>query len=503
MRKYFYLFINIFLLVCCSQQEGDQYNDNGSDAEKEPSAICMWEGTALRDAPSKKAKWLSSISLGEKVIMLADSAIDSADNNRVFYHIRLSDGNNGWAQALLLVPNAKLAVITEKAGIHKRPDLLTAKKTSFQPMEMIAIVKEKNDWIEVIGNKRKKKGWIKNSCITLNEVDVTVAILTNKALADKDVKKQQNQINEIVNNPEFKSSQFLPLLRKHLDPFTVDKVVTVETALEFIKAIGSNIKIELKAKTYNISDIKLAELTGVNEGSVYETDYVTWYEGGELYIHNVENFVISGSGDRSSNIISEVLFAPVISFRDVNNVSIKNIKAGHKPEEGYCDGGVFQFLDSENIFIANSELFGSGTEGLWIENVNHFECKNTDIRSCTFGIMYIGNSDNLVFSGGSYYDNYGYEFISIDNSNDILFSELTIRDNKSEESEGGVLFYVSQGSNLTLEDLYVVDNKISIFADPDGFFDIGYIMFENNSFDEEMDYEGEEGYYEEEEEYYE
>lgn len=500
MKTYYYLLTALILFSCSGQ--GDENTENNQEAL---NAICIWENAALRDAPSKKAKWLASISVGETVVMLGDTAYDSTENNKEFYKVKLSDGKEGWTIANLLVPGARVTTATEKIVIYKRPDLLTATKKNFKSMEMIAVMNEEDDWLEVIGDQRKKHGWIKGGGITFDEVDVTVAILANKALLEKDSKTKQEMIKEIISNPSFEYSQFLSELRRLLDPFSVENVITVSTAEEFIEAIAPNTKIEIKGKTYNITDINLDKLPGTEMDPVYETDYVFW-NNGTLSIRNIENLIISGVDNKSSKIISTLEYTPVIIFENVKNVSIKNLSAGHQPAGGKCDAAVFEFIESNDIYIDHVVLFGSGTEGLYLSDVNNFKCNFTDIRDCTYGIMYIFNSKNLQFTGGSYYDNDGYEQIIIENSSNILFSELSITNNKSASVEGA-LFYIVDCSNISLEDLVISNNKQAYFEDPGGYLNLGYIVFENNVFPDPdakvyEDYEEEE-YYDEDEEYYE
>lgn len=209
----------IFIIVACGDQSKQKTEEEITPTvTKEVTAVCIWDGASLRSEPSRKAKLLSTISLGEQVTWLGETAVDSTDKNREYYKIKLSDGKEGWTSSYLLVPKAKAAAITQKAFIYKRPNLITVLDDFFEPMNMVAVISEEDDWLEVVGNKKKKKGWIKNRDISFNEVDVAVAILTTKALAEKDMEKQRERISAIVNNPAFVGSIFLPKLREMLGP---------------------------------------------------------------------------------------------------------------------------------------------------------------------------------------------------------------------------------------------------------------------------------------------
>ncbi|MFQ5823414.1 MAG: SH3 domain-containing protein [bacterium] len=222
----------IFIFLACGDQSKQQTEQQTTPMIKpEVVAVCIWDGASLRSEPSRKAKLLSTISLGEQVIWLGDTVVDSTDKNREYYKIKLSDGKEGWTSSYLLVPKAKAAAITQKAFIYKRPDLLTVTDDFFEPMNMVAVVSEADDWLEVVGNKRKKKGWIKNRDISYKEADVAVTILTTKALAEKDAEKQREKITAIINNPDFAGSIFLPELREMLGPGESMHKETTDTSM--------------------------------------------------------------------------------------------------------------------------------------------------------------------------------------------------------------------------------------------------------------------------------
>jgi SH3-like domain-containing protein len=174
------------------------------------------EGISLRASPSQQGKWLSSISLGEKVVYLGATAVDSADNNREYCKVRLSDGKEGWAFAWPIISNAKAAAVLQKSVIYKRPDLLTSTATELSPMTMVAVKSEKEDWIEMVTSKKEKSGWVKNNVVSYKDEDVAVAILVAKAMAEKDVAKQKEKLEAILNNPSFAGSVFIEELRNRL-----------------------------------------------------------------------------------------------------------------------------------------------------------------------------------------------------------------------------------------------------------------------------------------------
>lgn len=181
--------------------------------------VCIWDRGVLRTKPSlEHGKWISSMALGEKVTWLNESYVDSTDNNREFLKIRLSDGKEGWTVAYVLVRDAKPAAITQKTFLHRRPDILTITEKYFDPMELLAITKTDGDWLEVVGNQRKKTGWIKNEGITLKDADVAVANMVWKAFSTEDPEKRRAILEAIIENPDLANSVFLNPIRHMLSP---------------------------------------------------------------------------------------------------------------------------------------------------------------------------------------------------------------------------------------------------------------------------------------------
>lgn len=211
-----------------SSESGFKYGEESEIIAEETQAVCIWEGTALRQGPSRSSKYMSSVSLGEKILLLSQVVVDTNDpKKREFFKARLSDGSEGWVQAWLVVENARPGAITQKISIFKRPDLLTGTDKSFEVMDMVAVAvekegSEKEGWIEVVGNKKKKKGWIKNENITYEDIDIAVAILANKALVLKDQGEKITKIEEILKNGALNGSTFIGKLRNIVEELIVE-----------------------------------------------------------------------------------------------------------------------------------------------------------------------------------------------------------------------------------------------------------------------------------------
>lgn len=85
-------------------------------------------------------------------------------------------------------------------------------------MEIVAIAGEKETWLDVVGNERKKSGWLPNTSVSGKDADIAVATLAKKALAEKDPKKMRDKIMDILNNPALAESIFIPELQRQVVP---------------------------------------------------------------------------------------------------------------------------------------------------------------------------------------------------------------------------------------------------------------------------------------------
>jgi len=181
-------------------------------------SICIWDKLSLRDSPSQKGEWLSSVNLGEEIMYLGESRKDSTNKNIEYIKIQLSDGKQGWASAYGIVIDALSGVLYKSSPIYQRPDLLTETNQNFNIMDMVAIQDVKDHWLYVIGNQRKKQGWIPAEHITTDRMNVAVAILANKALADAEtVEDKIKTLENFLQNTPFSQSIFMATLEDKLD----------------------------------------------------------------------------------------------------------------------------------------------------------------------------------------------------------------------------------------------------------------------------------------------
>ena len=199
-----------------------------SSEEPEIASYCLWKEVSIRDTIGSKGKWLATVYLAEKVEYITQ-AVDSSDKKLpVYVKIRLIDGKEGWLKSDFVAVNQKIGALTESTPMYSRPTLTSKTDKEFSQMDIVAVVSEQDDWLEVKG---KPKGstwfqtkWIKNDKLTYDKTDLAVAVFALRAFDQKDQEKQKEELNSILENPDFESSMFISEIYNMLNDASMERL---------------------------------------------------------------------------------------------------------------------------------------------------------------------------------------------------------------------------------------------------------------------------------------
>ncbi|MEM7369546.1 MAG: SH3 domain-containing protein [Bacteroidota bacterium] len=183
-------------------------------------AICLWNEAGLRDKPGrgKNIKYLETIKFGE-VVTLTGNSETLEKEDRTYLEIELSDGKKGWSNAYLFAEQAERAAALKTMEIYKRPELTTITGKTFEQGDIFAVkVSDREGWVEVFGREKKKAGWarVTEGSYSVDEVDVTVAILLSRAKSESDPKKREETLNMIASNGTFAASPLMSVVDAQL-----------------------------------------------------------------------------------------------------------------------------------------------------------------------------------------------------------------------------------------------------------------------------------------------
>jgi hypothetical protein len=252
----------------------------------------------------------------------------------------------------------------------------------------------------------------------------------------------------------------------------------VSTIDEFLEAIGSDRNIIMAAGTYNFSEF-------YDYGEL-ENENVSW-NGEELTIRGVENLTIRGVlGNKDvhlTEVVTEDSYAWVLTFLNSEKITIENVYFGHKVDKGYCSGGVLAFYESSDITLNNVYMYGSGTIGLHLTDVNGAKINNSTIDECTYGITEIYNSKNISFKESVFWDNEGYNMVDVANSSNVVFDGCLFDSNVPYE-----LYYPffsgDEESDVVIKNTEFYDNEAGALANNDYTFTFeDTCMFDGNYWD--------------------
>jgi hypothetical protein len=170
--------------------------------------VCILDGTGVRSEPNKTGEWLTSLQVGETVKLKSGPIKDPADPKTEYIKVKLSDGKVGFASTWCIIQGSYVGVIQDQTIIYKRPDLLAETAQKFELMEIVAVQAEQEDWLQVVGEKRTKTGWIMKESIRKGKEDVVTAVLLRKATRGKESTLTQTEMEEIITKLPYPDNYF-------------------------------------------------------------------------------------------------------------------------------------------------------------------------------------------------------------------------------------------------------------------------------------------------------
>ena len=127
-------------------------------------------------------------------------------------------------------------VIKSNTKLYKRPDILTAGTKEFDRMQFVAVIEMQEGWMKVkakkIGSGWFSEGWVKSSNLTSSELDVAVAILAERAMSNAEKNKKIDGLNEIIENSDFSSSQFIIDVEEMIENLSVEEELEQEELID-------------------------------------------------------------------------------------------------------------------------------------------------------------------------------------------------------------------------------------------------------------------------------
>jgi len=250
--------------------------------------------------------------------------------------------------------------------------------------------------------------------------------------------------------------------------------ISVSTVEEFAAAIGSNRTIELEPGIYILSDIET-----YYESRFDNLEISREFDGTRIVISDVENLRIVGKGDVPARLLVLPRYDDLLTFRNCQNIEVENIEGGHWPQNGYCTGGVLAFENCSAIAVRDCVLFGSGTQGITLDGSSHFVCENTVIRDCTYHIVTIDSSRNVLFADCIFSYNREFTMVNVSDSQGVEFRQCDFSNN---QSGFGYFFEIDNSDPVRVADSRIRYNIATNFVNNADLLELVDTELENNDF---------------------
>ena len=219
-------------------QDGGKAEPSATEANSEPEpvqAVCIYNNLAYWTSPNENTrKQAGYLKKGELVMWLGktERAKDTNGNERDYYNIRDAEGKETWALADWLVPDSKPAAIVSETTVFDKKSLITKSDFKYQPLDIVAVMSEEDDWVKVVGDRKTHQNWIKPGALTYAEVDIAVANMAYPLKSEKNetvkMEKTAELVKELAADTVLSNSIFLEPLREMLAELQEGEVTLIE-----------------------------------------------------------------------------------------------------------------------------------------------------------------------------------------------------------------------------------------------------------------------------------
>jgi len=279
---------------------------------------------------------------------------------------------------------------------------------------------------------------------------------------------------------------FINYENPHLPAVLVKDTVVVTNEKEFLDAMASNRRIEIKADTLNFEKyfMNLKQNDSLYTFDEIATDDSLEYLEDETYfvkndgysntifslgLYNFENLQIRGKNTNTHFVVNDEQ-SDVFTLRNCSNMLLENIKFYHD-EAIDCGGNVVVIEESNAIYFNNVAFNGSGAIGCDIKDSKDLHFSHCKIFNNNRYGIHAEENDLLTIDDSYFYDNYELSgMITIVNEkldiNSVVVTNSSFTNNLIAAS---AVFEVTN-CNLSCENCEIYNNKTSglLYVNGDG-----------------------------------
>ena len=240
-----------------------------------------------------------------------------------------------------------------------------------------------------------------------------------------------------------------------------EKQIVVHNVEEFFDALGSNREVIIDENvvidiTEGLNDDNFTSKPNRLEAGYLmdEVDAdreaivsVSVTDGRQLVLNNMKHLAIRGR--KGAMLYAEPRYSFVLSLSFCDDIVIDNLILGHS-FEGYCDGGVINVENSQNVIINRCDLFGCGTYGLCTRRAEYVTLMNSFIRHCTYGITDLNDSKHLSFYNCDIFANKEFSLFNSWGNEDMIIDSCRFFSNYPESALFSMNHPIVMGNNQIL-----------------------------------------------------
>jgi len=206
------------IALSCTQQASDQAtaSPDSTAAQVEtpaaPVTVVTWNEIGVRETPSEKGKYVTSIYLNEHVKLSGDTASEGSGSKRIHYHkVILTDGKSGWVRDEFIAIDVHPAAIIHSSQVYKRPDPATVTEKAFDFSDYVVVKRTEGNFIEVsgkiLGDKWYTTGYILATDVYYDEIEVEYAALKRRVNEETKEKIQMALGHQLTDQSIFGASR--------------------------------------------------------------------------------------------------------------------------------------------------------------------------------------------------------------------------------------------------------------------------------------------------------
>ncbi len=177
------------------------------DLSSKDSLVCAWPMVPLRADPGQGGQYIETIYFGEQVRRTGEQIQRNEGRNYIF--VKTQSGRSGWVHDYQFIPEGGLVTLLEDKPVFNGSSTASATSRMFRAGELFVLSDfAKGDWVELVGPKKSKVGWVKGiDRISFEPVDIKFAKLYQDALLKRTHTLRFRALEEIRRLPDFQRTQ--------------------------------------------------------------------------------------------------------------------------------------------------------------------------------------------------------------------------------------------------------------------------------------------------------